>query len=247
MQSLLEQLNTAEQKLSQAALQFGSGHTEVTSASNQVAVLKDRINYRAAGFLAGLETKVAASEQMLEQMKAEVERAKETDIKAAAESQPYWEAKHKLEEAMRFRTMLYTKIAMEQTDLNLPKLSMAKIVESATIGLHPVRPNKPLNIALGFIIGFGAGLLLATLLYLLQWWAFWRESTAPSARFGPEFRAICHVAIALVVGFVVGITCTGSYGIFIIPLVLLLGGMASAYIELTHRLPAPAGAQKENP
>src|SRR5947209_2084050 len=53
------------------------------------------------------------------------------------------------------------KIAMEKTDLQLPKNSMVEIIDTAKPGARPVRPNKPLNIALGVIIGLVVGVGLA--------------------------------------------------------------------------------------
>src|SRR5262249_1156191 len=75
--------------------------------------------------------------------------------------QPYFAAKRALDEKSRFRTMLQTKIEMERTDLELPKNSMVEIVDPARAGLRPVRPNKPLNIALGVVIGLVVGVGLA--------------------------------------------------------------------------------------
>ena len=45
------------------------------------------------------------------------------------------------------------KIASENIDITLPKSAMVEIVDEAKVDSHPVRPNKPLNIALGIIIG----------------------------------------------------------------------------------------------
>ena len=53
------------------------------------------------------------------------------------------------------------KIASEQIDVSLPKSMMVEIVDTAKPGLRPVRPNKPLNIALGIIIGLVVGVGLA--------------------------------------------------------------------------------------
>src|SRR5256712_7495646 len=43
----------------------------------------------------------------------------------------------------------------------MPKTTMVEIIDNATAGLRPVRPNKPLNIALGIIIGLVVGVGLA--------------------------------------------------------------------------------------
>jgi len=53
------------------------------------------------------------------------------------------------------------KIASENIDVALPKSTMVQIVDPAEEGLRPVRPNKPLNIALGIVIGLVVGVGLA--------------------------------------------------------------------------------------
>jgi capsular exopolysaccharide synthesis family protein len=45
--------------------------------------------------------------------------------------------------------------------VELPKTMMVQIVDRAKEGLRPVRPNKPLNIALGIVIGLVVGVGLA--------------------------------------------------------------------------------------
>src|SRR5437879_9764979 len=53
------------------------------------------------------------------------------------------------------------KIAAEKIDVSLPKSAMVEIIEQAQPGLHPVRTNKALNIALVIIIGLVVGVGLA--------------------------------------------------------------------------------------
>src|SRR5206468_4572828 len=77
------------------------------------------------------------------------------------QSRPFYEAKRSLEELTRFRQILNMKIASEKIDVDLPKTAMVEIIDQARPGLRPVRPNKPLNIALGIIIGLVVGVGLA--------------------------------------------------------------------------------------
>src|SRR5208283_4630542 len=60
-----------------------------------------------------------------------------------------------------FRVVLEMKIASEKIDVELPKTMMVEIVDKAVPSARPVRPNKPLNIALGIIIGLVVGVGLA--------------------------------------------------------------------------------------
>ena len=158
----LEQLTLVEQKLVALNKQnYGPEHRDVLSATAQAEDLRIKIKHRVTGILAGLDTRVVALNQSLIVLSNEVLKAKESDIDQANRTQPYFTAKHYLDELQRFRTLLYTKIAMERTDMELPKTSMVEIVDPARPGLRPVRPNKPLNIALGVIIGLVVGVGLA--------------------------------------------------------------------------------------
>ena len=155
------------------------------------------------------------------------------------------EARRSLDDLQRFGQVLFTKIATEKTDLSLPAFTMVEIVDKAVPGVRPVRPNKPLNIFIGIIVGGLGGLFLATLVYVLQCRAFQRQSGIPRTPFPHGFRTVVHILIALVVGVIVGYHCAEPLGyttMIVVPLSFLLGGIASAYIELANRRPAPVSA-----
>ena len=141
--------------------ELGPEHTEVRKALAQQADLQQKIKDRTLGIMTGLRAKVTATGLSLAALSNAVAKAQDTDIQQANKTRPYFEAKRDLDELVRFSQIIQTKIAMEQTDLKLPKTSMVEIVDPATPGLRPVRPNKPLNIALGIIIGLVVGVGLA--------------------------------------------------------------------------------------
>jgi capsular polysaccharide biosynthesis protein len=152
------------------------------------------------------------------------------------------QARRSLDDLERFGQALFMKLATEKMDLNLPATSMVQIVDKAVPGVRPVRPNKPLNIFIGIVVGGIGGLFLATLVYVLQRLAFRREAGIPRTQFPPRFRAIVHVLIALVIGVIVGYHCANPQEwstLIVVPLSLLIGGIASAYIELANSHPAP--------
>jgi capsular exopolysaccharide synthesis family protein len=161
LNSLLEQLVIADQRLVSLNKEYGPEHSEVQKASAQVEDLQKKIKERVNGILLGLEARVESLKERLNNLSNEVDKAMQTDLDKATQSQPYWAAKRKLEELIRFSQVLYMKIASERTDLELPKTSMVEIIDTAKPGLTPVRPNKPLNIALGIIIGLVVGVGLA--------------------------------------------------------------------------------------
>ena len=83
-----------------------------------------------------------ALKKSLEGLEAEVQLAKTNDIAKAQESRPYYDAKHRLDELMRFRQILNMKIASEKVDMDLPKRAMVEIIDRARPGLRPVSPNR---------------------------------------------------------------------------------------------------------
>jgi capsular exopolysaccharide synthesis family protein len=161
LSSLLEQRTMAELRLIQVKKDYGPEHTETQKAASLVEDLHSKIKKRVNGILTGLGVRVFAMEEKLNNLEAEVKSAQSNDIAKAAESQPYFEKKRELEELQRFRQLLNYKIASEKIDTELPKTSMVQIVDRAVQGSRPVRPNKPLNIALGIIIGLVVGVGLA--------------------------------------------------------------------------------------
>ena len=161
LNSLLEQRTMAEQRLIALEKQYGPLNVEVISSKALSEDLNNKITNRVNGILFGLDARVFSVSNSLANLEKEEAAAATNDIVRANQSRPYFEAKRKLEELQRFRQILDMKIASEKIDVELPKTSMVEIVDYAKPGLHPVRPNKPLNIALGIIIGLVVGVGLA--------------------------------------------------------------------------------------
>jgi capsular exopolysaccharide synthesis family protein len=159
--SLVEQKNLAEQALIVKQKDYGVEHPEVVKLRSQVDDLKTKLDSQVDGILLGLDSRVAAGRQQLNKLKNEVENAKTNDLAIARQTQPYWEAKRELESLQRFSTVLASKIAAENIEASLPKTTMVEIMDDALPSMRPVKPNKPLNIALGIIIGLVVGVGLA--------------------------------------------------------------------------------------
>ncbi len=161
LNSLLEQITVAEQSLVALDKLYGPKNTEVLKAKAMTEDLHNKIKSRVDGIILGLDTRVLSLSNSLENLVGEVALATTNDVNRANEARPYFEAKRALEELKRFRQVLDAKIAYEKIDVELPKTMMVEIVDKAVPGLRPVRPNKPLNIALGIIIGLVVGVGLA--------------------------------------------------------------------------------------
>ena len=112
------------------------------------------------------EEQITAMQTSLDQLRREL-KISDQDPQAITPSsamtpqeQPYWDKKRDLAKLIEFHKLLQAKIASEKIDMQIPMTSMAEIVDMAKLGHAPVRPNKPLNIALGA----GLGILLALII-----------------------------------------------------------------------------------
>lgn len=161
LRSWLEQLTLAEQRLIVAKKDYGPEHAEVLKLTGQVEDLQAKIKKRVAGILTGLESKVVSIKEGLDNLQTEVDKANQKDIENAKKFRPYFEAKREMDEMQRFRALLNQKIELERAEVALPKLSMVEIIDRAVASMRPQKPNKPLNIALGVVIGLVVGVGLA--------------------------------------------------------------------------------------
>ena len=157
----LTELNAAQQKLSSFKGDFSPDHPEYMRAQKQVELTSKQVNDRVDGIMKGLEIQLAGAKAQVDSLVKSVTEAKKLDREKAEQSRPYFDKKRELENLLEFRRALKLKIASENIDLKLPKTLMVEITDRAEPGLRPVRPNKPLNIFLGIVIGLVVGVGLA--------------------------------------------------------------------------------------
>ena len=136
-------------------------NVEFNKTIAQQADLSEKITARTSGILRGLQAKLESTGEGLASLSNAVANAQDSDKEAATRSRPYFEAKRDLEELIRFRQILQTKIAMERTDLQLP-VTAVEVVEAAMAPSQAMAPNRPRAVGL-----LGAGLLLTLLGCLL--------------------------------------------------------------------------------
>ncbi|MBE0540810.1 MAG: polysaccharide biosynthesis tyrosine autokinase [Verrucomicrobia bacterium] len=158
---LISQKNLADLALVKLAKDLSPDHPEVVRTQAQVDTLDTKIKSSIRGIMTALESQVATAKEEADKWTKVVEEAKQADREKAAKSRPYFDKKRELDEAQRFRQILSMKIVSEGIDMSLPKDTVVEIVDRAQPGLRPVRPNKPVNIALGVIIGLVVGVGLA--------------------------------------------------------------------------------------
>jgi uncharacterized protein involved in exopolysaccharide biosynthesis len=196
------------------------------------------------GGIQTLKAALQANEQRVGDVGARVARLSHDP--AGTNSYLVDQARKDLETLQSFGQTLSRKIASEQVDASLPASSMVEIMNTARPMMRPVRPDMGLNLGVGIVVGALGGLFLATLVYGLHLRQFRRRSGALTTQLPPRFRAIVHILIALVVGVVVGYHCATPLNwesIIVVPLTLLVGGIASAYVELARSAGISSGSE----
>lgn len=159
--TLIADWNLAEQRLIALDKDYSAEHPQYKVAKLMAEDLKKRIADRVAGIMIGLESQVAATKASLDSLRTQLEEAKDADLENAAKSRPYYRAKQNLETLIRLKDVLEVKIYQERIDVSLPKTVMVQIVDRAEPNDRAIKPNKPLNIALGIVVGLVVGVGLA--------------------------------------------------------------------------------------
>lgn len=223
---------------------FSQDKNEAARIANKIAEVykANRLEKRLRliyGGIAALEVAYNQNREQIQAMRAEIAKLSRDQ----GDQNALDEARKHLADLQHFGSVLFMRLASERMDATLPATGVVTILDYAVPGNRPIRPNKPLNIFLSILLGGLGGFFLATLVYMLQRMAYRRMSGVPRTQFPPRFRTVVHVLIALVVGIIVGYCGATPFAystIIAIPLVLLVGGIASAYIELANPHPLPA-------
>ena len=158
---LMDRQADTDQKLASLTEIYSPQHPEVSSLKRMLDTINTQVNDRLEGILRGLETKTAQTKAGLDELTAQVEKAKKIDIDAAINRRPYFQAKRDLESLQLVRERLTLRIIQETVDAAIPRMGIVEITDQAEPSLRAVRPNKVLNISLGIIVGLAVGIGLA--------------------------------------------------------------------------------------
>jgi len=161
LSSMLTQLHEAQRNLKVKLADYAPDSLNVTRVQTLIDTLDKQINDRVAGVMAGLETQLSTTKASVDTLKSQVESAKQLDFDNAIKFQPYYAEKRKLLDLQETHKMLNLKITANSIDSKIPTTSMVQLTDPAQPGKAPVKPNKPVNIALGLIFGLVMGIGLA--------------------------------------------------------------------------------------
>lgn len=161
LSTLLQNYNDAEIKLATQKNDLGTNHPDVQRTIKLISELNTQIDSRVAGILEGMQAHADSLKAEVDFVNLKLDEAKTNDMATAERSRSYFEAKSDLDRYRKFRDVLALRASQENVEMAMPKTTMVEIIDKAQPGDRPVRPNKPLNIALGIIIGLVVGIGLA--------------------------------------------------------------------------------------
>jgi polysaccharide biosynthesis transport protein len=158
---LLSKLRSTEQSLAALKVDYSTNLPDLMRLQKLADELNQEIDARMDGIMAGLSSQVNSEKASLGVLNNFLDTSILNDQKEFERDQPYWEMKRDLANRLEFHKLLGTKIASEKLNLEIPSSKMVTIVDEAKPGKSPVKPNKPLNIGLGVMIGLLVGIGLA--------------------------------------------------------------------------------------
>jgi len=161
LNELLSEYDLAQQALIKLKIDYTPDHPKYKIAQESVDDLDRKINERVDGTLLGLDARVATAKAYLDTLNNDFKTAQSNDIAMATTAAPYFAAKEELEHAKLLRQALEVRTSQEKIDVNLPRARMVTVMDKAIPEYKAVRPNKPVNIALGVVFGLVVGVGLA--------------------------------------------------------------------------------------
>lgn len=161
LNELISLEDTAEQRLASISQTLGPEHSDVKSVTETLKTVRKQVDDRLQGLLIGMKFRMDDSRGVVQTYQNKLKEARNRDKENYAKTRPYYEAKEELSQNKFLREKLAMNIEAQVIELSTPKKGSVEIIEPAEPVSKPVKPNKPLNITLGIIVGLIIGVGLA--------------------------------------------------------------------------------------
>ena len=161
MERYLDDLAKAEQQYASIQNDYADEHPEIVRVMKVMTTINQQIEDRIDGIMEGMATKVSSAKKLADDLEIQFKNAKADDAQKRKDYAVYFQAKRNLENQQRILDTIFMRLLAEKVDANIPKGSSVQIVDPAYVENKPVRPNIPLNITLGAVVGLIMGFGLA--------------------------------------------------------------------------------------
>jgi capsular exopolysaccharide synthesis family protein len=164
IQNLLQAYLVADQKVTQLKARLGEAHPDLVASIENRAKIKEQLEALLRGYESGLESTYKEAEARVDELEAQLAKAKVEQILSARDRmRPFEEAAQRLEDETRLYTTLRLTLRQREIDFQVPKRTI-EILNTAEPARIPSRPNWLLNIAsalvFGIVLGVGSALTL---------------------------------------------------------------------------------------
>ena len=146
---------------------LGPNHPKLRQIDGQLVKTQEMLTVAVESVRNTLKTKMDMASQALVLSKEMEEGKKDDSMDERRKVAEYSEASKEYELQKNMLANMQAKFATEQVDLTMPK-SPITIHEDAEVAMRPTKPNVPLNLILGAIVGLAFGIGLAFFLEYLD-------------------------------------------------------------------------------
>ena len=164
IQNLLQAYLIADQKVTQLKARLGEAHPDLVSAIENRAKIKEQLEALLRGYESGLESAYKEAEARVDELEAQLAKAKVDQILSARDRmRPFEEAAQRLDDDTRLYTTLRLTLRQREIDFQVPKRTI-EILNTAEAARRPSRPSFLLNsissLVFGLVLGIGVALTL---------------------------------------------------------------------------------------
>jgi capsular exopolysaccharide synthesis family protein len=164
IQNLLQAYLIADQKVTQLKARLGEAHPDLVSAIENRAKIKEQLEALLRGYESGLESAYKEAEARVDELEAQLAKAKVDQILSARDRmRPFEEAAQRLDDETRLYTTLRLTLRQREIDFQVPKRTI-EILNTAEAARRPSRPSFLLNsissLVFGLVLGIGVALTL---------------------------------------------------------------------------------------
>ena len=164
IQNLLQAYLIADQKVTQLKARLGEAHPDLISAIQNRAKIKEQLEDLLRGFESGLENSYQEAESRVDELEAQLAKAKVEQILSARDRmRPFEEATQRLDDETRLYTTLRLTLRQREIDFQVPKRTI-EILNTAEPARRWSKPNFLVNGVAAFL--FGLVLAIGTALAL---------------------------------------------------------------------------------
>ena len=158
---LTEKLTTAQQQLTALGKELTPEHTEVKKTQAIVDIVKTQLDEKIDGILIGLKSRTDRAKAQMDKAEADAKAAQRELNRLIDIYRPYFEAKLDIQNLQRIKDALTIKIASEIIESAQPVSQSVTVTDEAVMNRRAVKPNIPLNLGLGVVVGLIVGIGLA--------------------------------------------------------------------------------------